>query len=129
MSRENVELVRKGVDDVETFWAMLDEFVVWDLRKAPMLDLDDVYVGRDTVIKASRHYWGTWDGYRLDAEELIDAGASVVVVLRERGHGKGSGVPFDRRFAQIWTFLRGRVVRWEVFPDRATALEAAGLSD
>ena len=94
-----------------------------------MLDLDDVYVGRDAVMKASRHYWGTWDGYRLDADELIDAGTSVVLVLRERGRGKGSGAPFDRRFAQIWTFLRGRVVRWEVFPDRAAALEAAGLPE
>ncbi len=39
------------------------------------MDLQDVYVGRNAVIEASRHYWGTWDDYRLEAEELIDAGS------------------------------------------------------
>ena len=129
MSEENVELVRRGMESVEVFWAMLDEYVVWDLRQAPVLDLDPVYVGRDAVIEGSRHYWGTWEDYRLDAEEVIDAGASVVIVLRERMHGKGSGVPLDRHFAQMWTFHRGRVIRWEVFQNRAEALEAAGLQE
>ena len=128
MSQQNVEMVRRGIRDVEAFWALLDEYVVWDSRDRPMLDLDPVYVGRDAVVKASRHYWGTWDDYRLDAEELWDAGSSVVVVVHERGRGKGSGAPFDQRFAQVWTFSRGRVVRWEIFPDRNRALEAVGVS-
>jgi ketosteroid isomerase-like protein len=111
MSKENIELVRRGIESVETFWALLDEYVVWDLREYPALDLHGVYVGRDAVIEASRRYWGTWDHYRLDAEELIDAGSSVVVALRERGRGKGSGAPFDKRWAQVWTFGRGRIIR------------------
>ena len=129
MSEENIELVRRGIEDVKVFWEMLDEYVVWDTRDHPVLDLDSVYVGRDAVIKASRHYWGTWEDYHLEAEELIDAGASVVVVVRERGRGKGSGVPFENRWAQVWTFGRGRIIRWDLFPDRAAALEAAGLGE
>jgi len=129
MSEENLELVRRGIESVETFWALLDEDVVWDLREFPVLDLHGVYEGRDAVIEASRHYWGTWDDYRLDAEELIDAGSSVVVAVREQGRGKGSGAPFDQRWAQVWTFRRGRIIRWELFPTKAAALEAAGLSE
>ena len=129
MSQENVELVRRGIQSVDTFWELLDEHVVWDLRDRRYLDLDDVYVGRDAVIKASRHYWGTWHEYQLDAEELIDAGSSVVLTAHERGRGKGSGVPFDERHAQVWTFSRGRIIRWEVFQDTAQALEAVGLSE
>ena len=130
MSKENVEAVRRGIRSVEAFWALLDEDVVWDLRALPTraLDLDAVYVGRQAVVKASRHYWGTWDDYHLDAEELIDAGPSVVVLVHERGRGRGSGAPFDQRFAQVWTFSRGRVIRWELFPDTASALEAVGMS-
>jgi ketosteroid isomerase-like protein len=127
MSQENVELVRRGTQSVEVFWELLDEYVVWDLRDRPALDVDGVYVGRDAVIAASRHYWGTWDDYSLDAEELIEAGSSVVVVVRERGRGKGSGAPFDERWAQVWTFHRGRIIRWENFPDKEAALEAVGL--
>ena len=129
MSEENLELVRRGIESVETFWALLDDDVVWDMHEFPVLDLHGVYEGRDAVIEASRHYWGTWDDYRLDAEELMDAGSSVVVAVRERGRGKGSGAPFDQRWAQVWTFRRGRIIRWELFPDKAAALEAAGLSE
>jgi ketosteroid isomerase-like protein len=129
MSQENVELVRRGVESVDVFWSLLDEHVVWDLRDRPILDLDDVYVGRDAVIKASRHYWGTWQEYKLDAEDLIDAGSSVVLTVNERGRGKGSGAPFDVRYAQVWAFSRGRITRWEMFPDTASALEAVGLSE
>jgi ketosteroid isomerase-like protein len=129
VSSENVERVRRGVADVEAFWAMLDEFVTWDLRAWPTIDLEPVHVGREAVIAASRRYWGTWTDYSVEAEEIIDAGASVVVIIRERGRGKGSGAPFEQFHPQLWTFREGRVVRWESFPTRESAMEAAGLSD
>jgi ketosteroid isomerase-like protein len=129
MSQENVELVRRGVQSVEVFWDLLDEYVVWDLRDYPTIDLESVYFGRDAVIKNSRRWWGAWTDYRLDAEELIDAGSSVVLVVNEQGRGKGSGAPFEKRWAQVWTFSRGRIVRWEAYPEKAAALEAAGLSE
>jgi ketosteroid isomerase-like protein len=127
VSEKNVELVRRGIQDVEAFWALLDEYAIWDLRDRPGIDVHGVYVGRDAVIKASRRYWGAWKDYSVEPEELIDAGSSVVVVMRERGRGRGSGVPVDERWAQVWTFSRGRIVRWEMFPDRAAALQAVGL--
>ena len=130
MSQENVEAVRRGIASAESFWALLDEDVVWEIP--PEIELPDIprrIVGRQEVIEGTRHYWGTWDEYRLDAEELIDAGSSVVLVVQERGRGRGSGIPFERRWAQVWTFRQGRLIRWELFPDRATALEAVGLRE
>jgi ketosteroid isomerase-like protein len=131
MSQENVELVRRGIADVQMFWEMLDEQVICDTRGYPTFSADSegVYVGRAAVIDANRHYWGTWDDYDLEAEELIDAGSSVVCVVRERGRGKNSGVPVERVWAQVWTFRRGRIIRWELFGDKAAALEAAGLAE
>jgi ketosteroid isomerase-like protein len=140
MSQENIDLVRRCVQSVGAFWALLAEDVIWDVGPNPVPDIHGVYVGRAPVIEATRRYWGTWDDYRLDAEELIDAGSSVVVVVRERGRGKGSGTPFHRRWAQVWTFGEGRIVRWQLFEagrivrwqlfeDKGTALEAAGLSE
>lgn len=125
-----MELVRRGLSDVDFFWSLLDEDVVWDLTGGtPVVDLSPTYEGRQSVIDASRHYFGTWSDYRLEAEELIDAGERIVVLLREQGQGKGSGAPFERQFAQVWTFKAGRVVRWEVFDDKVAALEAAGLGE
>jgi ketosteroid isomerase-like protein len=129
MSQENVDLARRGTQSAEGFWALLDEYIVWDLRGYPVPDLQGAYLGRDAVIDASRHYWGTWTNYRVEPEELIDGGSSVVVVLHEQGRGKGSGASVERRWAQVWTFSRGQIIRWEMFPDRASALEAAGLSE
>jgi ketosteroid isomerase-like protein len=129
MSGENVDLVRQGIENVEAFWAMLDEEVVWDLRARPFADLDPIYIGRDAVIKASRHYWGTWQEYQLEAEEVIDGGAKIVVAVHERVRGRNSGVPLESHFVQVWTFDEGRVVRWEIFAEKAAALEAAGLPE
>ena len=123
-----MELARRGLEDIEAFWGLLDDYVVWDLRETPLPDLDPVYVGREPVIQASRHYFGTWEEYSLLAEELIPSGSSVILVLHETGRGRGSGAPFERRFAQVWTFRGERIVRWDVFPNKAAALEAAGLS-
>ncbi len=124
-----MEIVRHAVGNLDVFWSLLDEHVVWDLRESQTVDLNDVYVGRDAVIEASRHYWGTWADYRVVVEELIEAGSSVVVLGSEIGRGKGSGVPIRRQLAQLWTLHRGRIIRWEVFADRAAALEAAGLRE
>src|SRR5215211_557697 len=129
MSEENVELVRRGTENTQEFWAMLDEYVVWDLRDRPILDLEHIYFGREAVIEASRYYWVTWDGYALEAEEFIDVGSSVVVVVHERARGKGSGAPIDERWAQVWTFSRRRIVRWECFATRAAAIEAVGVRE
>jgi ketosteroid isomerase-like protein len=131
VSQENVELVRRGIQDVHVFWGMLDEQVLMDSRNFPAFTVEGggVVVGREAVMDGTRRYWGTWEDYSLDAEELIDAGASVVGFVRERGRGKGSGAPVERRWAQVWTFRRGRIIRWELFEDKAAALEAAGLPE
>ena len=132
VSQENLEIVRRAAQNLDAFWALLDEHVVWDLRESRGVDLQRrAYRGWDAVIEASRHYWGTWDDYRVVAEEhVIEAGSSVVVCGEARvGRGKGSGVPIERQVAQLWTLRRGKLIRWEIFPDKAAALEAAGLSE
>lgn len=131
MLQANVDLVRRGLESPDSFWALLDEHVVFDTRSFTGIDVygTPVVVGRKAVMETSRRWWGTWDDYDPDAEELIDVGSSVVGVVRERARGRGSGVPLDRRRAQSWTFRRGRIIRWELFPDRVGAVEIVGLSE
>ena len=128
MSQENVDLARRSWT-ADAFTELFDEHIVMDSRENPVPDLPEVQVGRDEAINAFRHYWGTWDEYAIDPVEFIDAGQSVVVVVHEHGRGKGSGVPVERQHFQLWTFRRGRIVRWEAFADKSAALEAAGLSE
>ena len=69
-----------------------------------------------------------WEELRLEAEEFIDAGDSVVVLLHEFRRGKGSGVEMETDTAVVYEVHNGRVVRLQGYMDRAEALEAAGLS-
>jgi hypothetical protein len=71
---------------------------------------------------------GTWDEYVLDATEIIDADEDQVVVVRcERGRGTGSRVRPERRWAVVYTFQMGKVVRFQAFKTREEALEASGV--
>ena len=76
-----------------------------------------------------RTWLNGWDDWRCEAEDYIVHGNQVVVLTRYRGRGKGSGVPVDTEGAHVWKLRDGKVVRLEIFSDRANALAAAGLGD
>jgi ketosteroid isomerase-like protein len=133
MSQENVEVVRSMYrpGDPSRFFELLHEAVQVDVSKAPLLpDHPDLFGGRDAALDLYRHYWGTWDKYVLEPVEIIDAGQDrVLVVQDERGIGRGSGAPFERRWAVLYTMREAKIVRIEHFSERPEALEAAGLSE
>ena len=129
MSEENVDLARRGMRSAEKFVELLDEYVVRDNRAYPLIDVPDVEMGREPLVAFMRHYWGTFEDYSLEALELIDAGDSVIVVLREQARGRGSGVGLERDWAQVWTFRNGQIIRMEAFRTREEALAAVGLSE
>ena len=133
MSQENVELVRRMYrpGDPSKFFELLHEGVQLDVsEKAPLLpDSPELLGGRDAVLDLYRRYWGTWDEYVLDPIEIIDAGQDrVLVVQDERGIGRGSGAPFQRRWAVLYTIREAKIVRIVHFGERHEALKAAGLS-
>jgi uncharacterized protein len=87
------------------------------------------YHGPEGHRRAMREWLSAWAPLQLQAEGFIDAGERVVVPFRVRGHGKGSGIDVDRRFAHVWTMRGGRAVRFEVYLDPDEALESVGLSE
>jgi ketosteroid isomerase-like protein len=70
-----------------------------------------------------------WCEFRVEAENFIDAGDTIVVSGRMSGRGQGSGVNVDGPVFMVWTFSDGRAVRQQWFADRSEALEAAGLRE
>jgi hypothetical protein len=50
-----------------------------------------------------------------------------VVLVRERGRGKGSGVMTEGRIGGLWTVRGGRVVHLKTFTSAREARVAAGL--
>jgi ketosteroid isomerase-like protein len=76
-----------------------------------------------------REFLAQWSEFRIDAEEFVEVGETILVTERQHGTGKSSGISTEATFYSVWTFRDGLVTRarWET--ERATALEAAGLSE
>jgi ketosteroid isomerase-like protein len=131
MSEENVEIVRRHIDaygsgDYEAALAAYHPEVVCDATVRPE---GRIYRGREGVAEAIRVWAGTWDEWRWEIEELIDARDKVLMVVREFARGKGSGVNVVQQTFWVYTLRGGQIVHAEVLVDRDKALEAAGLSE
>jgi len=130
MSQENVDRLRA----VYAEWAdgnfraggdLLAEDVVFEL----MADGHAPYVGREAVEQQMREFLAQWKDYRVEAQEMEEVGETVIVSERQHGIGKSSGVEAEMTCVATWIFRAGLVMRIRWDPDRATALEAARLSE
>jgi ketosteroid isomerase-like protein len=93
-------------------------------------DLGEVYRGHRGLLEFVERWLEAWAELRVELEEMIDCGDSIVVLMRQHGRGRGSGVEVDHAFAQLIALGRnGLAVRVDNFLDHAEALEAAGLSE
>ncbi len=134
MSQENVEIVRRTVEAI-----LRGE---WE-QAAQLLDPDAEGHGtvgglsEGTVMRGIAQFRQSfeqedaeaWDERRLEAEEFLDAGDRVVVLVREFRRGRGSGIELETNTAVVFEVRDGRVVRIQGYMDRAEALEAAGLRE
>jgi ketosteroid isomerase-like protein len=140
MSQENVEIVRRIYEGFPSVQEALRrgempigkpfaEDIEWDASEMGLPDLGDGHLrGREGV----RRFWIAWLAAWEDVSfdwELHDAGDQVVAVIGDqRMRGTEIGIS-SGRYAQLWTFREGQVVRWKVYRHHEDALKAAGLSE
>jgi ketosteroid isomerase-like protein len=134
MSEKNVEIVREftrlfDAGDRESWRRYFHPDVVWDMSASGHV-LAGVYHGYEGVEKFFVDWLSTWDDYKVETREVIDAGDAVITVAHQRGRGKGSGVVIERDFFGVWELRDGKVSRFrDVGPSRNAAIKAAGLSE
>jgi ketosteroid isomerase-like protein len=129
MSQENVEIMRRGFEH----WMATGEFRagadwVWDASNLGWPD-QQVYIGDEGAMQFMAEWSDAWDDWEVEAEDFIDAGERVVVILNQRGRSKATGIPVEMRFAQVWTLRDGQGIRMQMFASVEEALEAVGLSE
>ncbi len=132
MSQKNVEIVARMYAEARTRPEALFEFLDDDIEwETTALDMAGTAQGRgpDTVRSFFRSWVGAFEEWDYVAENLIDAGDSVVARIHQWGRGKASGVTVENRFWQVWTIRGGKAIRATHHTDRDKALEAAGLSE
>jgi ketosteroid isomerase-like protein len=133
MSKENVEIVRRGYEafaDGRVDLEILDPEIEWrGPREFP--DLAEPHYGHEGVMQYLAKVGEALDDYRMVAEEFIEVGEDQVLVFaREGGRGKGSGLDVETHpTAHLYTLRDGKAVRMQSYWERSEALEAAGLSE
>jgi uncharacterized protein len=126
MAQANVEVVRRLFDsyrrgDYAEASACLAPDVVYEIgQELPAR-------GRAAVRAMWERWDDTWDKLETVPEEFVDAGQQVLVTVHYSARGRGSGIKFEERLFDVYTFCDGKCVRKREFRQRSEALEAAGL--
>ena len=146
MSQENVELVRglQPTGDMDLVALFRDEAAATTLSEsfAPFFH-DDVEIVAPTFVSGQserfigleglRAVWldwlDPWESYRVEIEDLIDAGDEVVVLPRDYGRRSGMTAEVSTIGGAVWTVRDGKVARVAFYLNRNEALEAVGLSE
>jgi ketosteroid isomerase-like protein len=131
MSRENVELMRQGIDafnrrDFDAVLRAMDPAVELEHRLAA---LEGRFVGHDGVRRWLEDLVGAFDAWSIACPDIRDLGDHVLALGQFVATGKESGAEATLPFTVLARVERGRVTRFTDFGDRDRALEAAGLSE
>jgi uncharacterized protein len=125
---ENVELVRAAIEAFNEG----DEKRILELIDPEMEGHDpdrtgEVARGIDGFTRFMAEWLENWDDYRIDAKEIIDAGNQVVVLGRQRGTGKGSGIEIEDNISMVFRVRDGKAVEYWIFGAPERALAHAGI--
>jgi ketosteroid isomerase-like protein len=151
MSQENVELVRRtndplqGVDVAPSIRAALAGntdaiapqvaagFAAWLNLFDADIEIDTsrvdmpgfgVFRGLDGLRQLFGRWIEEWEHYSWIHSNFSDAGEHVILDSEIHATGASSGVEVVWTHSQTYTFRAGKVIRWCVFNDRASALAA-----
>lgn len=134
MSQENVKVIRAFMaspnagdwDSMFTWFA--PDVVLRDLAHAP--DVPEVLRGTEAIRRVVAGWIETYDEFRTEVFEYVDADPWVICDTRWYGTGKGSGMAIEQRAADAYEVEDGKIVRALMgSPDVATALQAVGQAE
>ena len=137
MSQENVELMRRGYEELARHgvlgdWSwFFEEFAHDDIELWPprYIDFEEVYRGRREWVRFWREWSETFDHFRYEVDAIIDAGGDkVLVMLRPVGRAKTSGLDLEQEETHVWTIRDGKMAVCRAFLDPEEGRRAAGLS-
>lgn len=132
MSQGNVERVRAAIEafnrrDGERFGRLLAS----DAEIVPVRAALEgtVYRGPGAAAQYCAAVEESWEHLTWELEEIRDEGDVVLALGWIRGAGRGSSAGIDARGGWLVHFRDGLIRTFRTYPDRAAALEAAGLAD
>jgi ketosteroid isomerase-like protein len=134
MSQENITAVKdayrafadEGLDRFLEHWT--DDLDHRSIEGAPD-DRGPIH-GKNAMRDYLQDWIDTFDDYKVEPVELIDAREDLVVaVLRFGGRAKRSGVETAQTMAAVFEIRDGKIARGREYAIREQALQAAGLGE
>jgi ketosteroid isomerase-like protein len=143
MSPESLETVRLILEGSAAGVAQGDVGAAFDLgveagvlaadpELVPARELagDSIYRGREGFIEFMRIWTEDFEDWAVQLERGVEStDGRVVAVLRQRGTGKGSGVPVELTHGGVFELRDGRVTRITLYLEPGDAFKAASLSE
>jgi ketosteroid isomerase-like protein len=128
MSQQNVAGVQAALEHFATTgeppWDALHPDVV--VRDHDIMDGSD-YRGHAGFARWLEDWSTAWSEESIEPEEFLDADPRVLVFIRQRTTGQGSGVALERQDAMLFEFRDGKIARLDYYNSREQGRKAAGL--
>jgi ketosteroid isomerase-like protein len=134
MSREDVELLRRGyeamnqalaaAEELGPFAAFLDPDIVVEMGV-----LEGTFHGPEGFIRFIEGQVELFEDLRCDPKEFIDADDRVLVPMCLSGKARSTGLSFEYHAIHVWTLRDGKATRLRLYESMDRALEAAGLRE
>ena len=107
------------------------ELAAPDIIVTQFPDQPDVhdYQGREGLARVMTDRIGTWDDYSIEIVRAREVGGLVFVTARQRGRGKGSGVPFESEVTFVFTVRQGAIARWQMFRSEQEAFDVVKVNE
>ena len=87
------------------------------------------YTGLDGLRDVWLEWLAPWTTYRMEPEDVIDLGDTVLLLAHVFGRLGGSQAEVENTVASVWTVRDGKIARVEFYVDRTEALKAVGLEE
>jgi ketosteroid isomerase-like protein len=134
MSEENIDVVQAAYEDFAC--GGLDRFIEHftdDVEHRAIKGAPDdrgLIRGKDAVRAYLQDWIDTFDEFRFELVEVIDAGGGkIVAVERFSGRARLSGVETAQILGNVFTIRDRKIARGREYATRDQALEAAGLRE
>ena len=129
MGDADVETLKRGYaalnrGDLSVVLELLDPDIQWR-EPAPSPEAG-THRGRDGFQRFLSGWLESFEDFRVEPERVVQRGDQLVVVVRQSGTGRSSGLRVDARLAHVWTVADGKAVRWEAVGDPEAALADGG---
>jgi hypothetical protein len=125
MSTDNVAVARRAYEtlargDIEGFFATLGPDIEWTHPKG--LPYGGTHRGLAEMQALAGRWMELYEEMRVEPEEFLDAGDTVVVIGRYHVRPRGAEA-LDTWFVNVFDLADGRIVRFRDFSDKAARLE------